>query len=167
VALLALCVPTAAIPFVGGKLMEEVASARSSETLARAMIPVMLDATEVVGVHALPPSLPFYIRRTVTVATDSARELTSNYLVRTFGTWMDAPGSPLRAGNWWQEAVIQCDRPRIFVVRVGDIEPWQFLAGHLPLLAETPRYAVFGPCGQANLALGEGDHPSRGTTRPF
>jgi 4-amino-4-deoxy-L-arabinose transferase-like glycosyltransferase len=151
IAWLALCVPSA-IPLVSGGLMTEVARARSTETLARAMVPVMVDATEVVGVHAFPPSLPFYIRHTTTVATDNAEELTSNYLVRTARLWTDAPGTPIRGGDWWRDAVIECDRPRIFVVQSSDADKWQFLAEHLPLLAQTPKYTAFGPCGQANLA---------------
>ena len=57
-ALLALCIPCASIPVVGQRLMREIGKERSASAMAQAITPTLLDATEVVGVHAYPPSLP-------------------------------------------------------------------------------------------------------------
>ena len=151
-ALLALVLPAASIPFISGTLMREIGKDRSAAELAGSITHSLTDATEVVAVQAFPPSLPFYLQRPLTIATDDARELTSNYLLRHATDWIDVPGSPLRPAAWWQEAAIECERPRIFVVRTAAREPWQFLAGRMPVIVTTSRYTAFGPCGLPALA---------------
>jgi 4-amino-4-deoxy-L-arabinose transferase-like glycosyltransferase len=151
-ALLALCVPCASIPFVSQRLMKEIGNQRSAAALAQAIAPTMLDATEIVGIHAYPPSLPFYLHRTTILASDDAREMTSNYILRTAKVWADAPGTPLRPADWWREAAVNCERPRVFVVALADREALLFLGERLPLIAQAGKYAAFGPCGGHNLA---------------
>jgi hypothetical protein len=151
-ALLALCIPCASIPLVSGRLMNEIGSERSSAALSQAIAPRLLDATEVVGVHVYPPSLPFYLRRTMTLATNDARELTSNYIVRTVTVWTGVPGSPLRPADWWREAAVNCERPRVFVVALAERESVLFLGERLPLIAQSEKFAAFGPCGGQTMA---------------
>ncbi|MBI4500810.1 MAG: glycosyltransferase family 39 protein, partial [Gemmatimonadetes bacterium] len=154
IALLALSFPTAAIPVVSGRLMNEIGRDRSAAELARAIQPALSQETEVVGVRAYPLSLPFYLNRTITLSTDSAGELTSNYVVRHVGILRSATGSPLRPADWWREAAIECERPRVFVIRSSDNEARTFLAERLALLGETGKYAAYGPCGMGGLATG-------------
>lgn len=106
-----------------------------------------------VAVRTYPLSLPFYIGRTLILSTDSGRELTSNYLIQNLELWRDAPGSPLRPGDWWREVALSCERPRVFVIRSTDGDARAFLAPRLPQLAETRKYAAYGPCGRSDLAL--------------
>jgi hypothetical protein len=151
-ALVALALPTSSIPFLGGGLMREIGADRSAADLAATIARVLPKDGEVVAVHTYPPSLPFYLRHTVIVATDDGSELTSNYLVRHRPVWTGWPGSPLRPDTWWRDALISCERSRVFVSRSNDRESREFLAAHLPLLGEIGRYVAFGPCGLNGLA---------------
>jgi hypothetical protein len=79
--------------------------------------------------------------------------MTSNYILRTAKIWADAPGTPLRPADWWREAAVSCERPRVFVVALADREALLFLGERLPLIAQAGKYAAFGPCGAQNLAV--------------
>jgi 4-amino-4-deoxy-L-arabinose transferase-like glycosyltransferase len=148
----ALALPFAAIPVAGGNLMREIARERSAAELAAAVAPVLSRGGEVVGIGAFPPSLPFYLRRPILVATANAAELTSNYLARDVARWREVPGSPLRPANWWLDAVSSC-RSQVFVVRAADSRVRAVLAARIPLLIETPKYAAYGPCSRSDLAM--------------
>ena len=150
--LLVLSLPVVSIPFVSRTLMREVGRDRSAAELAAAITASSPDNTEVVGIGAYPPSLPFYLGRLIIVATADGRELTSNYLTRSLDTWRRVPGSPLRPVDWWREALHECDRPRAFVARSGDGETRTILSGQLPVIAESRKYVVYGPCGRVDLA---------------
>jgi hypothetical protein len=89
----------------------------------------------------------------VLVATDTGTELTSNYLVQDVARWRDASDSPLRRADSWLDAVTTCGRVRVFVARAGDTALRSVLAAKLPLLAETPKYAAYGPCARSDLAV--------------
>jgi len=134
--------------------MDAVGAERSALGLARGLEPALTSQTEVVAVRVFPLSLPFYLHRIVVLSTDTGNEITSNYLVRHLDHWREVPDSPLRTGDWWREAVVQCDRPRVFVIRSSDSEAREFLASRLSLLAETSKYAAYGPCGRTDLADG-------------
>lgn len=151
VALVGLALPVSTIPFAGGRLMQAIGAERSAAGIAQAIAPVLETQSQVLAVRAFPLSLPFYLRRTVLLASDDAHELTSNYLTR-HDTWRTALGSSLRPADWWREALAGC-RARVFVVPAADQETRRVLEARVPLLIETSRYAAYGPCGGTDLAL--------------
>jgi 4-amino-4-deoxy-L-arabinose transferase-like glycosyltransferase len=147
-----LCVPVAAIPLVGVTLMRAVGQDRSSRAVAQAIQQAASDGVQVVAVETYPLSLPFYLRRPLVVATGDGAELTSNYLTRSYAHWARVPGSPLRPRDWWMEALADCRRPRVFVVREDDTATRGLLAERLPLIASNRKVAAYGPCGAVDLA---------------
>jgi len=147
----ALVLPVAAIPVIAMPLMDAIGRDRSSRDVAHALAPVLTRETEIVAVGVYPLSLPFYLDRTLTLVTVDARELTSNYVVRRHERLRRvSPG--LRPPGWWEEALADCDRPRLFVVPVDSASVAQRLAATLPLRAATRKYTVYGPCGPPLLA---------------
>jgi 4-amino-4-deoxy-L-arabinose transferase-like glycosyltransferase len=148
--LLGLTLPVASIPIVGTELMQGIGTDRSAKHLASAIQHAAGDAVEVVAVATFPTSLPFYLGRTVVVATDDGAEITSNYLLRFFDDWKNAP--TLRPGAWWREALVECRRPRVFVTSVEDRMARAELGAALPIIAATRKYAAFGPCGVTQFA---------------
>jgi len=151
-ALLALSLPVASIPVVSHGLMREVGEDRSAHALAAAIERAAGPETEIVGVGALPLSLPFYLQRHVTVSTGDGAELTSNYVVRNLEALRRLPTTTLRGPDWWRDALVSCTRARVFVVRVDNDEARRALERDLPLLARTRKYAAYGPCGGSLLA---------------
>ena len=149
--LVALSIPTMAIPFVGAGLIHAIAVDRSARGIAEAIRGQAGAAVEVVAIDAFPPSLPFYLRRPVTVVTDDGAPLTSNYLIRNWNRWRTSPTAPIRDERWWRDAMERCTRLRVFVVRADDPRRTD-LANHVALLALTSRYAVYGPCGLSHYA---------------
>jgi len=160
-AVLALSLPVASIPVVGADLMGAIGRDRSAEDLAIAIRDAAGDGVEIVGISALPLSLPFYANRTVTLSTADGAELTSNYLVRTIDTWRGVPGSTLRDVDWWRQAVTSCARSRAFVVRAEDAPARSFLDGAMPLIIATRKWAAYGPCGTGRLAATQQPAPNR------
>ncbi|MDH3497115.1 MAG: glycosyltransferase family 39 protein [Gemmatimonadota bacterium] len=150
--LAALALPAAAIPIAGGSLLSAIGADRSSRALAQAVAPWLEPHTEVVAVGTFPLSLPFYLRRPLTVATADARELTSNYIARHQAELRRVPGSPLRPAEWWEEALALCGRPRLFVVPVEAAAARARLEEAVPLRATARKVAVYGPCGAAGYA---------------
>jgi 4-amino-4-deoxy-L-arabinose transferase-like glycosyltransferase len=153
IALAVLALPAAAIPLASGRLMREIGRERSAAALASAVLPLLEPGSTVVAIETFPLSLPFYLRRTVLLATDAGRELTSNYLAARVYRWRDAPGTTLRPADWWYDALEEC-RVRVFVTRADDREARAVLEARLPLLIETRKHAAYGPCGRALLAAG-------------
>ena len=145
-------IPVSIIPVSSLSLMQAIGNDRSAAELARAIEPVMTSRTEIVSIKAYPLSLPFYLNRTLTVVTDDAEELTSNYLIRSHDKWAGIPQSPLRPLDWWLDAAVQCQVPRIFIVSSADSERISALNKRLPLIAAFRKYAAFGPCNTEMLA---------------
>lgn len=150
-ALVALALPVASIPLASRDLMEAIGADRSSARLAQTIVPVLSPTTLVVGVETYPPSLPFYLGRTLVLSSRDAAELTSNYLVRHPEVWQQ-PGSPVRDADWWRQAAVECRQPAVFVVATDHDAANRWLAEHLPLLASTRKHAAYGPCGMRGLA---------------
>jgi 4-amino-4-deoxy-L-arabinose transferase-like glycosyltransferase len=147
--LVGLVLPMAALPAVLLPLLGEIGSHRSSRAAAAAIAPHLVPGAEVVAIHAFPPSLPFYLRRTLLLATPRGRELTSNYVIAYFQKWMAAdPGStPLRPTDWWRGALAACDHPLVFVTWADDAATRAALAAAgLPLIVANDRMAAYGPC---------------------
>ncbi len=151
-ALMALSLPVASIPLVSRGLMRAVGEDRSAHALAEAIDRAAGPETEIVGVGALPLSLPFYLQRTITLSTADGSELTSNYTLRNLDGLVRGHPTILRGRDWWREALVSCTRPRVFVVRDDDDDARAVLERDLPLLVLTRKYAAYGPCGTGLLA---------------
>ncbi len=148
--LFAFSLPVAAIPFSSHALMRAIGNERSTALLAQAITDASGDATRVVGVGVYPPSLPFYLQHTIIVATDDGSELTSNYLTRHIREYRGF-GSSLRRADWWQEALLTCSEPTVFITAIEDNHAREVL-GHMNLIMATDKYLAYGPCGQETLA---------------
>ena len=140
--------PVVIVPLVAGRLLDAVGDDRSARTLASVITNV--GAVEVVGVSAYPPSLPFYLRRTVPVATETGRELTSNFIADYHEKFRAVPGSPLKPADYWRERLKDCATPTAFVTRTGDARVRAVLDSLVPLLAVEGRYAAYGPCAASS-----------------
>ncbi|UCG86979.1 MAG: glycosyltransferase family 39 protein [Gemmatimonadota bacterium] len=151
VVLLAFSIPVAAVPIGSLDLMEAIGEDRSAAAMAEVVESVAGPEARVIGVKAFPLSLPFYLQRTVLLATVDGSELTSNYIVRHFDQY--AGKATLRQLDWWRTALIECHEPTVFVIATGDREAREILSVSLDVMLETHKYAVFGPCGITSLAL--------------
>jgi len=137
------------IPIVSGQLLAAVGEDRSAATLAR-VVQNTGPATEVLGISAYPPSLPFYLRRTIPVATATGRELTSNFIADYHERFRALPGSPLKPADYWHERLARCPVPTVFVTRTGDARTRAELETVVPLLAVEGVYAAYGPCAASS-----------------
>jgi hypothetical protein len=128
---------------VSTRLLDAVGDDRSARVLAN----VIQNAgdVEVLGIAAYPPSLPFYLRRTIPVATGTGRELTSNFIADYHERLREVPGSPLKPADYWRPLLTACRTPVVFVTRSGDTPVRATLDSLLPLLAVEGRYAAYGP----------------------
>lgn len=141
-----------AMPIVSGRLLAAVGEDRSSATIAR----VIQNAgptgaeMEVVGVAAFPTSLPFYLRHRVLLATATARELTSNFVVDYQEQFRRDSTSPLRPPDYWRGRARDCRTPAVFVARANDTRVRAQLDSVLPLLAVEGKYAAYGPCAASS-----------------
>ncbi len=140
--------PIVIVPLVSGRLLDAVGDDRSARTLASVIANV--GAVDVVGVSAFPPSLPFYLRRSVPVATETGRELTSNFIADYHEKYRAVPGSPLKPADYWRERLRECVTPTAFVTRAGDARARAVLDSLVPLLAVEGRYAAYGPCAASS-----------------
>jgi 4-amino-4-deoxy-L-arabinose transferase-like glycosyltransferase len=153
-ALIALALPAMALPALIAPALRVVGDSFSSRDVAAAIAPHLGHGVEVVGVRAYPTALPFYLGRTILVASPRGRELTSNYIIQSYPKWLKAEATPLRSLEWWRGALAVCDRPRLFVVRTDDRENRAALVGAgLPLRYADSDFAAYGPCTAA-LAVG-------------
>lgn len=153
IALALLSVPAAAIPLGSTELMKAIGRDRSTRAAADAIADVMQPNTEIVTIDAFPLSMPFYLNRTLTMSTTDGSELTSNYLTRYLDSFRTRLDSPLKSGDWWLTAITTCNRPRIFIVRSGNVTVRRVLDGRLRLIVDNGRYAAYGPCDVQALAL--------------
>ncbi len=150
-AIMGYALPVIVVPLLSGRLLDAVGEDRSAVTMARVIQNVRPAATEVVGISAFPPSLPFYLRRTIPVATATGRELTSNFIADYHERFRAVPGSPLKPPDYWRERVTTCQTPTVVVTRAGDTRVRAVLDSLLPLLAVEGRYAAYGPCAASSV----------------
>jgi 4-amino-4-deoxy-L-arabinose transferase-like glycosyltransferase len=163
VATLALVLPALAVPVAGGRLLEAVARGRSSRDLAT-LIETRARGATVVGVHAYPTSLRYYLDRPVLLSTATGGEMTSNYVMSRLNEFRDVESSPLRPEDWWRARMDECPEPTVFVARVRTPED-SVLAAQLPLIARggaDEKFAAYGPCHVDRGIGGPGDR--EGTT---
>jgi len=142
-----LALPVLGTPFAGRGFLAVVAGERSSRDLA-ASIEAAARRARVVGVEAYPTSLRYYLDRPVLLSSESAAELTSNYVVSRAAEFHAFPGTPLRPAGWWREALATCTEPTVFVARRGKA-PAEELARALPLIAAggaDASFLAYGPC---------------------
>ncbi|HEV8303707.1 MAG TPA: glycosyltransferase family 39 protein [Gemmatimonadales bacterium] len=135
-----------AIPLVTGPLLDAVGDDRSAATLASVIRNARPGNSAVLGISAFPPSLPFYLRRPIDVATETGRELTSNFIADQVERFRAVPGSPLKPAGSWREVLARCRAPTVFITRTGDQATRAALERALPVLAVEGRYAAYGPC---------------------
>ena len=134
--------PVIALPFVTAPLLRAVGDDRSAAAIARGVA----GRGAVLAVEAYPPSLPFYLRRTIPVSTTGAEELTSNYIAAYHLRLRALPGSPLLPPHFWLEVLARCAAPTVFVTHDGLPGPRTWLQAALPLLADNGHYSAYGPC---------------------
>jgi 4-amino-4-deoxy-L-arabinose transferase-like glycosyltransferase len=139
------------IPLVSGPLLAAVGDDRSAATLAQVIRNTQVAGTRVLGISAFPPSLPFYLREMVDVATPTGRELTSNFIADYVEHFRAVPGSPLKPADYWREVLARCPEPTVFVTRTGDAATRAVLDSTLTLLAVEGRYAAYGPCAASSV----------------
>jgi 4-amino-4-deoxy-L-arabinose transferase-like glycosyltransferase len=142
-----------AVPFASGRLLAAVGEDRSAASLARATAGALARVSDagggpgvVLGILAYPPSLPFYLGRTVAVATATGEELTSNYIADFQERYRGVTDSPLRPVGYWREALARCPVPTVFVTTAANRDARAVLAAALPLLAADGHYTAYGPC---------------------
>ncbi|HKW42283.1 MAG TPA: glycosyltransferase family 39 protein [Gemmatimonadales bacterium] len=138
-----------ALPFVSSRLLAAVGQDRSSAAVASATAAALQHATggaAVVAIRAYPPSLPFYLGRTVAVATETGAELTSNYIVQNVARFRGVAGSPLLPADAWRDALGHCPVPTVFVTTGGNAQVRAALGAALPLVVADDHYAAYGPC---------------------
>jgi len=104
------------------------------------------DSGAVLGVLAYPPSLPFYLRRIIPVATATGSELTSNYIADNVERFRTLPGSSLLPADYWREALARCAAPTVFVTSAGNRDSRAALGAVVPLLVADDHYVAYGPC---------------------
>jgi 4-amino-4-deoxy-L-arabinose transferase-like glycosyltransferase len=134
------------IVLTSGPVLAAVGDDRSAATLAQVIRNTQASGTRVLGVAALPLSLPFYLGETVDVATPTGLELTSNFIADYAESFRARPGSPLKPANYWREVLVRCPQPTVFITRTGDAATRAALDSVVPLLAVQGRYAAYGPC---------------------
>jgi len=154
-----------AIPFLSGRLLIAVGEDRSSAAVASATAAALERSGgtgTVLGVLAYPPSLPFYLGRPIPVATETGRELTSNYIADNVERFRSIPGSPLLPAGYWREALARCPMPTVFLTGAGHREARATLGAALPLLAADDHYAAYGPCQPHPQSTHRPPSPRRG-----
>ena len=157
------------LPFTSGRLLRAVGEDRSAARLARAVQPMLdtpaSDSIAVLGVAAYPPSLPFYLRRPVPLATASATELTSTYIAQFQSRYRAMANSPLRPAAFWREQAQTCRTPTVFIISRDDRDASAALS-ELPFLGADQRYVAYGPCVPRSPLRGEPAPPIRTARRP-
>lgn len=139
--------PLVALLVAGRPLLVDVARGRSTRSLAAAIAQRLPPDGQVVGIHAFPHSLAFYLERPILVSTADGGELTSNYVLKSIDRLREVPGSPLRPADWWRSALTECPEQYIFVTSNRDAEAITALTDSgLPLIVRSLRYSAYGPC---------------------
>jgi 4-amino-4-deoxy-L-arabinose transferase-like glycosyltransferase len=142
--LAALSAPMLAIPLIAGPLMDALGERRSAKSLVEQMAQHLRSDTQIVGVEAFTGSMAFYARRPIIVASPDATEYTSNYLMRRYDRFRDAPGSTLRSMDWFRRDLEQCCQPRIYIVKTRDRHFQSLLESRgMPRIAEGAHHVVY------------------------
>ena len=144
VVLAALSAPMLGIPLIAGPLMDALGERRSAKSLVAEMAQHLRPDTRIIGVEAFTGSMAFYARRPIVVASPDATEYTSNYLMRRYDRFLDAPGSTLRSMEWFRRDLEQCCEPRIYIVKTRDRHYQSLLESRgLPKIAESAHHVAY------------------------
>ncbi len=158
-----------ALPFLSSRLLVAVGDDRSSAAVASAIAAALQRAGghgTVLAVRAYPPSLPFYLGHTVPVATETAVELTSNYIAQNAARLRDLESSPLLPAASWRDVLDRCPVPTVFLTAGDNGEARAALGAALPLVAADGHHAVYGPCHPRSASQPpQPPQPSRGGGR--
>jgi 4-amino-4-deoxy-L-arabinose transferase-like glycosyltransferase len=128
-------------------IFAELGEYRSARSLARAIEVTAPGVSQVIGVEAYAPSLAYYLEKPIVLATkNNAPEIPSDYIHEYEDKLRNASNSTLRPEDWWQQSLAQCIEPAVFLVEAEKSEKRTALAAELPLIAENPGHAVYGPC---------------------
>jgi len=111
----ALSLPLVALPVVLSPAVAVLGELRSERALVT-MIQTELPAeTEVLGLKSWRPSVSFYLQRPVPILSIDGDELRSNYILRTYGEWLDADGF-LRPAPAGAAGLDRCAQPTVYLV---------------------------------------------------
>ena len=126
--LMALSLPILLMPLITNPLMKAIGERRSTRSFVARLAPHVRPDTQVIGVEAFTGSMAFYLRRPITVVTEDASELTSNYLVRRYEKFTASPGSPLKPLPYFERSLAEAN-PRVYIVRNNDAKRRAILEG--------------------------------------
>jgi 4-amino-4-deoxy-L-arabinose transferase-like glycosyltransferase len=118
--LLAFALPAILLPLCANPILRAIAERRSAKGFVHELQPHLAKPTHIIGVEAFTGSLVFYLRQPITLVTEDASELTSNYLVRRHEQFIGAPSSPLEPLSYFQQSLTARHR-RVYIVRIGDV----------------------------------------------
>jgi 4-amino-4-deoxy-L-arabinose transferase-like glycosyltransferase len=144
IVLIALTLPTFALPLVADPMLRAVAVRRSAKAFAAQLAPQLTPQTQIIGVEAFTGSLQFYLGRPITVVTKDASELTSNYLIRRYERFTSDPQSPLKPLPYFERS-LGATNPRVYITRVEDAQWRRTLEAHgWRVIAAGPRQVAYG-----------------------
>ena len=150
IVLAALTLPVIVLPLATEPLLHAIAERRSTKTMAAEMRPHLVSSTEIIGVEAYAGSLSFYLQRPITVVSEDASELTSNYLIRRYGQFTSNPAAPLKPLAHF-ERTLATNEPRVYVVRVGDAKRRSLLESRgWRVIGDSGRHVAYGMPGEMN-----------------
>lgn len=165
-ALLGFALPVVALVLVSAPILASVGEDRSAHRMAHAIEAAQPAGGEVIGIETLPPSLPFYLGRTITLVSSDGEPLRSNYLSRRYDQLVDRQPD-LRSPEWLAGIVSECDTTRLFVVERRQKATHALLLDHgHRLLAESSRLQLYGGCTSSPRASHLGVGGSRRSGAP-
>jgi 4-amino-4-deoxy-L-arabinose transferase-like glycosyltransferase len=121
VLLIALSAPIILIPALANPLMHALGERRSAKSFVAELEPNVTPQTQVIGVEAFTGSMAFYLGRPITLVTEDASELTSNYLVRRYDRLIADPASRIRPLSWLDQS-LAANTERVYILRNDDHE---------------------------------------------
>jgi 4-amino-4-deoxy-L-arabinose transferase-like glycosyltransferase len=119
--LIGLTLPVIALPLLANPLLRALGERRSTQSFVEELAPHVDAETEIVGVEAFTGSMAFYLRRPVTVVSEDASELTSNYLVRRYEKFSTNPASTLKPLAHFSRS-LGSPLPRVYILRNNDLQ---------------------------------------------
>lgn len=149
-ALFGFALPVVALIVGSAPILEKIGEDRSAHRIAQAIEAAQPAGGEVVGIETIPPSLPFYLGRTITLVSSDGDPLRSNYLLGRYDELVDR--SPeLRSPEWLASVMATCDASRLFLTERRHDKSHDLLIAHgFHLLAETSRHRLYGGCDSAS-----------------
>lgn len=118
--LIALTLPIVTVPLLTTPAQRAIGERRSAKSFVAELAPHLTPSTRIIGIEAFSGSMAFYLRKRITVVTQDASELTSNYLIRRYDRLTRDPRSPLKPLAWLQQSLAS-NEPRVYIVRRKDV----------------------------------------------